>query len=121
VAEVEKTLRAAFKNDRARTDVGRISRFGLLEIVRQRLGSSALSITSEPCPHCHGSGQRRNLEWQALTVLKDIYRQMRKEAGPECVMAKVSEELALYLLNNKRVRLLAMEDEFKKKITVSAG
>jgi len=121
VAEVEKTLRVAFKNDRARTDVGRISRFGLLEIVRQRLGSSALSITSEPCPHCHGSGQRRNLEWQALTVLKDLYRQMRKESGPECVVAKVSEELALYLLNNKRERLSALEDEFKKKILVNAG
>ncbi|HML53674.1 MAG TPA: Rne/Rng family ribonuclease [Solidesulfovibrio magneticus] len=120
VAEVEKTLRAAFKNDRARTDVGRISRFGLLEIVRQRLGSSALSITSEPCPCCNGSGQRRNHEWQALTVLKDIYRQLRKDSSQETVTAKVSEELARYLLNNKRVRLSAMEEEFKKKIVINA-
>ena len=120
VAEVEKTLRAAFKNDRARTDVGRISRFGLLEIVRQRLGSSALSITSEPCPCCNGSGQRRNHEWQALTVLKEIYRQLRKDTTQEAVTAKVSEELALYMLNNKRVRLSAMEEEFKKKINIHA-
>lgn len=119
VAEVEKTLRAAFKSDRARTDVGRISRFGLLEIVRQRLGSSALSITSETCPCCRGSGQRRNHEWQALTVLKDIYRQMRKDSGQETVTAKVSEELAMYLLNCKRTRLSAMEEEFKKKIVIA--
>ena len=54
-------------------------------------------------------------------MLKDLYRQMRKESGPECVVAKVSEELALYLLNNKRERLSALEDEFKKKILVNAG
>ena len=53
-----------------------------------------------------------------MTVLKDIYRQMRKESGPECVTAKVSEELALYLLNHKRARLTAMEEEFKKKINI---
>ena len=69
VLEVEKTLRTAMKNDRARHDVGRMSSFGLLELVRQRTGSSALSITMEPCPFCGGTGQRRNLEWQALQAL----------------------------------------------------
>jgi len=118
VAEVEKTIRAAFKSDRARTDIGRVSRFGLLELVRQRLGSSALSITSEPCPLCNGSGQRRNHEWQALTVLKDVYRQMRKESGPDSITVKVSPELALYLLNNKKEQLSSMEAEFKKKISI---
>ena len=56
VLEVEKTLRTAMKNDRARHDVGRMSSFGLLELVRQRTGSSALSITMEPCPFCGGTG-----------------------------------------------------------------
>ena len=59
-------------------------------------------------------------EWQALTVLKEIYRQLRKDTTQEAVTAKVSEELALYMLNNKRVRLSAMEEEFKKKITIHA-
>jgi ribonuclease E len=54
-------------------------------------------------------------------VLKDVYRQMRKVCGPECVVAKVSEEVGIYLLNNKRERLSALEDEFKKKILVNAG
>ncbi|MEG6502069.1 Rne/Rng family ribonuclease, partial [Desulfovibrio sp. 1214_IL3152] len=55
IIEVEKTLRSAMKNDRARHDVGRMSAFGLLELVRQRTGSSALAITMEPCPACGGT------------------------------------------------------------------
>jgi RNAse E (EC 3.1.4.-) len=54
IREVEKVLRQALKVDRARTDIGRISKFGLLEIVRQRLGTSALSGSLETCPHCSG-------------------------------------------------------------------
>ena len=61
VLEVEKTLRTAMKNDRARHDVGRMSSFGLLELVRQRTGSSALSITMEPCPFCGAPAQLKEI------------------------------------------------------------
>jgi len=118
-AEVEKTLRAAVKNDRARTDVGRLSKFGLLEMVRQRIGSSALSISDEPCSHCAGSGRRRNLEWQSMQSLKDIYRQLKRQNCPEVITYKAPDDLALYLLNQKRARLCALETEYGKTIVIA--
>ena len=109
--DVEKVIRAAMKNDRARHDLSRISSFGLLEIVRQRLGSSALSITMEHCPYCHGSGLRRNMEWQALQALRDIPRKLRQAEGGT-VVYEVEPELALYLLNHKRDSLSNLEEMY---------
>ena len=109
--DVEKVIRGAMKNDRARHDLSRISSFGLLEIVRQRLGSSALSITMEHCPYCHGSGLRRNMEWQALQALRDIPRKLRQAEGGT-VVYEVEPELALYLLNHKRDSLSQLEEMY---------
>ncbi|SHN71989.1 Rne/Rng family ribonuclease [Desulfovibrio litoralis] len=112
---VEKTLRNAMKHDRARHDIGRISRFGLMEIVRQRLASSAISVSSEVCPHCVGTGMRRNLEWQALQAMRDINRQLRKAQANNQVklIYQLEAELALYLLNHKRERLLDFERSYQ--------
>ncbi|MDR1489945.1 MAG: Rne/Rng family ribonuclease [Desulfovibrio sp.] len=112
--EVEKTLRNAMKVDRARYDVGRISSFGLLEIVRQRLGSSAISVSTEPCPCCKGSGLRRNMEWQSQHALRDIQRLLRnaQSKAEKSAEFSVEQDLALHLLNNKRQRLAEMEKEF---------
>ncbi len=107
--EVEKNMRQALKFDRARTLVGRLSEFGLLELVRQRMGSSALSVTTEPCPCCNGTGIRRNMEWQALQALKTIFRVLRKPGCTSPLMYECEEELALYLLNHKREKLMEME------------
>lgn len=115
--QVEKTLRAAVKSDRARIDVGKLSRFGLLEMVRQRLGSSALSVSSEVCPCCKGTGVRRNLEWQALQALKDIYRQLRQE-DTHLLEYPCDVELAQYLSNTKRKKILEMEKEFDTDIDI---
>ena len=115
--DVEKVMRAAMKNDRARHDVGRISSFGLMEIVRQRLGSSALSITMEHCPVCHGSGLRRNMEWQALQALRDIPRKLRQAEGGT-VVYEVEPELALYLLNHKRDSLSNLEDLYNATLEI---
>lgn len=119
VAEVEKAMRAAMKNDRARSDVGKISRFGLLEIVRQRMGSSAMSVSTEACPHCLGSGARRNMEWQSLLALREIYRLLRKTGGGEAIHFKAAPELAFYLLNQKRGRLCALEEQYHKTIVIA--
>ncbi|MGE4423870.1 MAG: ribonuclease E/G [Pseudodesulfovibrio sp.] len=115
--EVEKVMRAEMKNDRARTDVSRISSFGLMELVRQRLGSSAIAISTEPCPCCKGTGIRRNMEWQALQALKEIHRDLRK-AGNEPVSYDCEEELAIYLLNNKRGILADLEQRYNKSIHI---
>lgn len=118
VLEVEKTLRAAMKSDRAKHDVGRMSSFGLLELVRQRTGSSALAITLEPCPACGGTGMRRNIEWQALQALRELRRQMRSENGEKCAFP-ATPELALYLLNHKRDSLRELEQEYGKHLEIT--
>ncbi|MFP4071533.1 MAG: ribonuclease E/G [Desulfovibrionales bacterium] len=118
VREVEKTLRQAVKSDKARIDIGRISKFGLLEMVRQRIASSAISLSTEPCPSCQGMGVRRNLEWQALSAIKEIYAQIRSKRCPEVVEYRAKEELAFYLLNQKREKLKEMEQEANKSIVI---
>lgn len=118
VVEVEKTLRQAMKNDRARHDVARMSSFGLLELVRQRMGSSALSITLESCPACGGTGLRRNLEWRALQALRDVRSRLQAANAPTCVF-ETERELGLYLLNHKRDTLRDMEQLFGKRLEIS--
>ena len=118
VLDVEKTLRQAMKNDRARHDVARMSSFGLLELVRQRMGSSALAITMEPCPACGGTGQRRNLEWQALQGLRELRRMLRATNGEKCTF-ETTRELGLYLLNHKRDSLREMEQDFGKCLEIA--
>ena len=111
--EVEKAVRNGMKGDRARYDVGKIGPFGLLEIVRQRLGSSAISVSTEPCPCCKGTGIRRNMEWQAMQSLRDINRALRQAAANNqtSLSYPTEGELAFYLLNAKRSILLKMEEE----------
>ena len=118
--EVERTLHAAMKSDRARHDIGHMSSFGLLQIVRQRIGSSAISISQEPCPHCRGTGLRRNMEWQALQLLRELRSQMRLAArnGQSEYVCPLGAELAVYVLNHKRERLGALEKEFHLRLEI---
>ena len=118
--EVEKELRNAMKGDRARHDIGKMSSFGLLQIVRQRTGSSAISISMEPCPHCKGTGQRRNMEWQAVQALRDMQRGMSaaSAAGQTEYHYPVNAELGIYLLNHKRERLCLLEKEYHLRLDI---
>lgn len=116
--EVEKALHTAMKRDRARHDIGKLSSFGLLELVRQRTGSSVISITSEPCPHCRGTGFRRNLEWQAQGVLREIRSKLAGKNVPSTYVHHVDQEIAFYILNKKRDRLSDLEQEFGVKIEI---
>ncbi len=118
IRNVEKTLRTAMKNDRARHDVSRMSDFGLLELVRQRTGSSALAITMETCPACNGTGLRRNLEWQALQALRDIRRLLSNHHECICTYHASTPELGMYLLNHKRYCLQEMEKTHNKHLEI---
>ncbi len=118
IHEVEKALRAALKMDKARTDVNKMSRFGLVEMVRQRLGTSALSVTMRSCPTCDGTGTVRNMEWQSLQALKDIYRLLRRKNCPPSLEYEVDLELAVYLLNQKRDKLVNMEQKFERQVLI---
>ena len=118
--DVEKEIRNAMKGDRARHDIGKMSSFGLLQIVRQRTGSSAISISMETCPHCNGTGQRRTMEWQAIQAQRELHRGLRSAAasGQASFLYTVEPELGLYLLNHKREQLSALEQEFHARIEI---
>ncbi|MDR2604552.1 MAG: Rne/Rng family ribonuclease [Desulfovibrio sp.] len=118
--EVEKTLRNGMKADRARYDVGKVSAFGLLEMVRQRLGSSAISVSTEPCPFCNGAGVRRNMEWRCQHALRDIRNLMRNAQSKNAGTAEyhAEPELALHLLNHKRKLLTDLEQTYGVSLTV---
>lgn len=115
VLEVEKTLRQAMKSDRARHDIARMSSFGLLELVRQRMGSSALSISMETCECCGGTGLRRNLEWRSLQTLRELRRKLKRATGSRYVH-ELGRELGMYILNFKREALRLLEEESGKSV-----
>ena len=121
--EVEKAVRAGMKGDRARYDVGKIGPFGMLEIVRQRLGSSAISVSTEPCPICKGTGFRRNLEWQSLRALRGIHKLMRQaqSQSKNAVTYQAEPELAFYLLNTKRETLQELEKQYGVRLSIAMG
>jgi ribonuclease E len=99
--EVENRLREAVKADRARVQIGRISRFGLLEMSRQRLRPSLGESTHQVCPRCNGSGTIRDVESLSLALLRLIGEDARKERTAK-VIAQLPVEVATYLLNEKR-------------------
>ncbi|MGC9128541.1 MAG: Rne/Rng family ribonuclease, partial [Acidithiobacillus sp.] len=115
--EVEARLKEALKLDRARVQVGRISRFGLLEMSRQRLGASLEEASYEPCPRCSGTGQIRGCEGTALHVLRLLHEEALK-AGAAEVECKVPIDVAVYLLNEKRLPLLELEAKSNTRITI---
>lgn len=107
--EVENCLREAVKQDRARVQLGRISRFGLLEMSRQRLRSSLGESSLEVCSRCSGQGTVRNVESLALSVLRIIEEEAMKEKTGK-VLAQLPVDVATFLLNEKRSILSAIEE-----------
>ena len=81
-AQVERRLKEALKNDRARIQIGRISTFGLLEMSRQRLHPSLVEASTEACPHCHGTGRVRSVESTALHVLRMAEEEIARSFSP---------------------------------------
>ncbi|MEJ2646515.1 MAG: ribonuclease E, partial [Gammaproteobacteria bacterium] len=106
--EVENRLREALKMDRARVQVGRISRFGLLEMSRQRLRPSLGESSQIVCPRCSGHGFVRGVESLALSVLRIVEEEAMKDRTTR-VVARLPVDVATYLLNEKRQNLHTIE------------
>jgi ribonuclease E len=116
---VERRLKEALKNDRARIQVGRISHFGLLEMSRQRIRSSVLESSTEKCPVCGGLGHVRSVSSVALQLLRAVEETLIKGATHN-LLVRTRAEVALYVLNHKRAHLRDLEERFRITITVSA-
>ncbi len=114
---VENRLRDAMKIDRARIQTSRISRFGLLEMSRQRLRPSLGDATQLTCPRCKGQGSIRNIESVALSVLRIVEEEAMKK-GTEKVVAHLPIECATFLLNEKRQVLQQLETQHQVSIVV---
>ncbi|MFP5506094.1 MAG: ribonuclease E [Gammaproteobacteria bacterium] len=113
--EVENRLREALKMDRARVQIGRISRFGLLEMSRQRLRPSLGESSQIVCPRCKGQGTVRGVESLALSVLRIIEENAMKDKTGR-IVARLPVEVATFLLNEKRHILHAVEERQKLDI-----
>ena len=110
--EVESCLLNALRYDRARVQVGKISRFGLLELSRQRLRPSLGESNYISCPRCHGTGHIRGTDSSALHILRIIQEEAMKD-GTAALHAQVPVDVATYLLNEKRAEIYAIEARLK--------
>ncbi len=116
---VERRMKEALKNDRARIQVGRISHFGLLEMSRQRIRSSVLESSTEKCPVCGGSGHVRSVSSVSLQCLRALEEMLIKGATHNLIV-RTRSEVALYMLNHKRAHLRELEERFRVTLTIAA-
>lgn len=117
---VESRLREALKADRARVQVGKISRFGLLEMSRQRLRPSLGESSEIVCPRCQGHGTIRGIESTALSILRLLEEEAMKD-NTERVVAEVPVEVATYLLNEKRLNIGEIESRNQVNLLIVAN
>jgi ribonuclease E len=115
--EVEDRLRDAVKMDRARIQIGRLSRFGLLEMSRQRLRPSLGESSHIVCPRCVGIGNIRSIESLTLSVLRLIGEELRKDRTSR-VIVQVPVDVATYLFNEKREWLRTLEDKSEAELII---
>jgi ribonuclease E len=115
--DVEDRLRDAMKMDRARIQIGRLSRFGLLEMSRQRLRPSLGETSHIVCPRCVGIGSIRSVESMALAVLRLMGEELRKDRTAR-VIAQVPVAVATYLINEKREWLRTLEDKSSTELII---
>lgn len=111
VRKVEKAMKEALKNDRARIQVGRISAFGLMEMSRQRLRTGVLEASTVTCPHCEGTGLVRTASSAGLSALRLIEDEAARGRG-SLLTLRCSQEAAFYVLNKKRADIAEIEDRY---------
>ncbi len=113
--EVENRLKDALKYDRARVQLGKISRFGLMELSRQRLRPALAESAYIPCPRCHGIGHIRGTESTSLHILRILQEEAMKENTAQ-VVAQVPVDVGTFLLNEKRPEIHGIETRFKVNV-----
>jgi len=113
--EVENRLRDSLRFDRARVQMGKISRFGLMELSRQRLRPALAEANNIPCPRCSGTGHIRSVESTALHILRIVQEESMKE-NTGAVHAQVPVDVATFLLNEKRSELFSIEARLKVNV-----
>jgi ribonuclease E len=117
---VERRMKDAMRNDRARIQIGSISHFGLLEMSRQRLRLSFNESITSVCPHCEGTGRVRSVETAALQMLRVVEDEAAKGKMDE-LRISMNRDVALYILNHKRDAISALEERFGMHIVILAG
>ena len=117
VRKVEKAMKEALKNDRARIQVGRISSFGLMEMSRQRLRTGVLEASTRACPHCEGTGLVRTASSAGLSALRMIEDEAARGRG-SLLTLRCSQEAAIYVLNRKRADIAEIEDRYGVKVEI---
>jgi len=115
--QVEDHVKKSLENDKARVSVGRISKFGLLEMSRQRIKAALTQASHLPCPHCNGTGQQKSPESQAVALLRKIHASAAKGQVAR-IDAQLPMEVAAYLLNNNREELVDMERRYQLQIHI---
>jgi ribonuclease E len=115
--DVENRLRDALHHDRARVQTGKISKFGLMELSRQRLQPSLGESSHQPCPRCSGTGFIRGIESTALHILRIIQEQAMKE-NTGAIHVQIPVDVATFLLNEKRADIVAVESRLKVSIVL---
>jgi ribonuclease E len=118
VRKVEKAMKEALKNDRARIQIGRISSFGLMEMSRQRLRTGVLEASTKPCAHCEGTGLMRTASSAGLSALRMIEDEAARGRGDR-ILLRAGREAAIYLLNKKRAELGEIESRYGVSIEVA--
>lgn len=118
VRKVEKAMKEALKNDRARIQIGRISSFGLMEMSRQRLRTGVLEASTRPCPHCEGTGFVRTASSSGIAALRMLEDEAAQGRGSQLLL-RASQEAAFYLLNRKRSELAEIEERYGVMIEVA--
>jgi ribonuclease E len=119
VREVEKQVKSAMKRDKAKVDISRISRFGLMQISRQKLGSPIESSNYRVCDHCRGRGTVKSVEMLALFYLRRIHTGASRKPIVR-IDCKFPIEVSQYLLNNKRQEILELEEKYKTSVMITA-
>ncbi len=120
--KVERTIRQCLKKDKAKTEISRISRFGLLELVRQKLKSPVRALSYVKCPCCKGVGMVKSVESLAILYLRKLGSKLACRAesqrdGPHMVL-EVPPQVASYLVNRKRAELLRLEEDYSVTIQI---